>query len=261
MSFLLVFLPVTKMKQRYFIEISYKGKNYHGWQVQPHAISVQEVLNDCLTKLLKQEVHVVGAGRTDTGVHAKQLFAHFDLVKKVKDVSQFLSRLNSFLPKDIAAKSLLEVGEEAHARFDANARTYEYYVVQQKNPFEEDSAYLVYKPLNIEVMNQSAKRLFEFQDFTSFSKSNTQTITNNCKIMQAYWEKREGLLVFTIQADRFLRNMVRAIVGTLLEVGLGKMTEEEFVKVIESKDRSQAGTSVPAHALYLREVSYPKDIL
>ena len=261
MSFLLVFLPVTKMKQRYFIEISYKGKNYHGWQVQPHAISVQEVLNDCLTKLLKQEVHVVGAGRTDTGVHAKQLFAHFDLVKKVKDVSQFLSRLNSFLPKDIAAKSLLEVGEEAHARFDANARTYEYYVVQQKNPFEEDSAYLVYKPLNIEVMNQSAKRLFEFQDFTSFSKSDTQTITNNCKIMQAYWEKREGLLVFTIQADRFLRNMVRAIVGTLLEVGLGKMTEEEFVKVIESKDRSQAGTSVPAHALYLREVSYPKDIL
>ena len=261
MSFLLVFLPVTKMKQRYFIEISYKGKNYHGWQVQPHAISVQEVLNDCLTKLLKQEVHVVGAGRTDTGVHAKQLFAHFDLVKKVKDVSQFLSRLNSFLPKDIAAKSLLEVGEEAHARFDANARTYEYYVVQQKNPFEEDSAYLVYKPLNIEVMNQAAKRLFEFQDFTSFSKSDTQTKTNNCKIMQAYWEKREGLLVFTIQADRFLRNMVRAIVGTLLEVGLGKMTEEEFVKVIESKDRSQAGTSVPAHALYLREVSYPKDIL
>ena len=261
MSFLLVFLPVTKMKQRYFIEISYKGKNYHGWQVQPHAISVQEVLNDCLTKLLKQEVHVVGAGRTDTGVHAKQLFAHFDLVKKVKDVSQFLSRLNSFLPKDIAAKSLLEVGEEAHARFDANARTYEYHVVQQKNPFEEDSAYLVYKPLNIEVMNQAAKRLFKFQDFTSFSKSDTQTKTNNCKIMQAYWEKREGLLVFTIQADRFLRNMVRAIVGTLLEVGLGKMTEEEFVKVIESKDRSQAGTSVPAHALYLREVSYPKDIL
>ena len=261
MSFLLVFLPVTKMKQRYFIEISYNGKNYHGWQVQPHAISVQEVLNDCLTKLLKQEVHVVGAGRTDTGVHAKQLFAHFDLVKKVKDVSQFLSRLNSFLPKDIAAKSLLEVGEEAHARFDANARTYEYYVVQQKNPFEEDSAYLIYKPLNIEVMNQAAKRLFEFQDFTSFSKSDTQTKTNNCKIMQAYWEKREGLLVFTIQADRFLRNMVRAIVGTLLEVGLGKMTQEEFVKVIESKDRSQAGTSVPAHALYLREVSYPKDIL
>ena len=156
---------------------------------------------------------------------------------------------------------MLEVGEEAHARFDANARTYEYYVVQQKNPFEEDSAYLIYKPLNIEAMNQAAKRLFEFQDFTSFSKSDTQTKTNNCKIMQAYWEKREGLLVFTIQADRFLRNMVRAIVGTLLEVGLGKMTQEEFVKVIESKDRSQAGTSVPAHALYLREVSYPKDIL
>ena len=219
------------MKQRYFIEISYNGKNYHGWQVQPDAISVQEVLNDCLTKLLREEIHVVGAGRTDTGVHAKQLFAHFDLVKKVKDVSQFLSRLNSFLPKDIAAKSLFEVGEKAHARFDATARTYEYYVVQEKNPFQEDLAYLIHNPISIDVMNQVAKRLFDFKDFTSFSKSDTQTKTNNCKIMQAYWEEREDLLVFTIQADRFLRNMVRAIVGTLLEVGLGKMTEEEFVKV------------------------------
>ena len=248
------------MKQRYFIEISYKGKNYHGWQVQLNVISVQEVLNVCLTKLLSEEIHVVGAGRTDTGVHAKQLFAHFDLVKKVKDVSQFLIRLNSFLPKDIAVKSLLEVGEEAHARFDAEARTYEYFVVQQKNPFEEDSAYLIYKSLNLEAMNQAAKRLFEFQDFTSFSKSDTQTKTNICKIIQAYWEEREGLLVFTIQADRFLRNMVRAIVGTLLEVGLGKMTEDGFVKVIESKDRSKAGRSVPAHALYLLEISYPKEI-
>ena len=249
------------MKQRYFIEISYNGKNYHGWQVQPNAISVQEVLNDCLTKLLRQEIYVVGAGRTDTGVHAKQLFAHFDLVKKVKDISKFLSRLNSFLPKDIAANSLLEVGEKAHARFDATARTYEYFVAQQKNPFKYNSAYLVYKPLNIEAMNQAAKRLFNFHDFTSFSKSETQTKTNNCEIMQAYWEEREGLLVFTIQADRFLRNMVRAIVGTLLEVGLGKMTEEGFVKVIKSKDRSKAGTSVPAYALYLLEVSYPKYFL
>ena len=169
------------MKQRYFIEISYNGKNYHGWQVQPNAISVQEVLNDCLTKLLREEIYVVGAGRTDTGVHAKQLFAHFDLVYKVKDVSQFLSRLNSFLPKDIAAKSLLEVGEEVHARFDANTRTYEYFVTQQKNPFQEDVAYLIHKPINIEAMNQVAKRLFDFKDFTSFSKSDTQTKTNNCK--------------------------------------------------------------------------------
>ena len=260
MSLLLVFLSDSKMKQRYFIEISYKGKNYHGWQVQPNAISVQEVLNDCLTKLLREEIHVVGAGRTDTGVHAKQFFAHFDLAKKVKNVSQFLNRLNSFLPKDIAAKSLLEVGEEAHARFDANARTYEYFVAQQKNPFEEDSAYLVYKPLNIEAMNQVAKRLFDFNDFTCFSKSDTQTKTNDCKIMQAFWEERDGLYVFTIKADRFLRNMVRAIVGTLLNVGFGKMTEEEFVKVIQSKSRSNAGTSVPAHALYLLEVSYPKHV-
>ena len=248
------------MMQRYFIEIAYNGKNYHGWQVQPNAITVQAVLNDCLTKLLKEEIHVIGAGRTDTGVHAKQLFAHFDLVKKVKDITQFLSRLNSFLPKDIAAKSLQEVEVETHARFDATARTYEYFVSQQKNPFQEDLSFLIHKPINIELMNKVAKRLFDFKDFTSFSKLDTQTKTNNCKIMQAYWEEREDLLVFTIQADRFLRNMVRAIVGTLLEVGLGKMTEDEFVKVIESKDRSNAGTSVPAHALYLLEVSYPKNI-
>lgn len=248
------------MKQRYFIEIAYNGKNYHGWQVQPNAISIQAVLNDCLSKLLREDVHVVGAGRTDTGVHAKQLFAHFDLAEKVEDIPAFLIRLNSFLPKDIAAKSLREVGKEAHARFDAVARTYEYFVAQQKNPFEEDSAYLVYKPLNIEAMNKAAKRLFDFKDFTSFSKSDTQTKTNNCEIMQAYWEERGELLVFKVQADRFLRNMVRAIVGTLLEVGLGKMTEDEFVEVIESKNRSNAGTSVPAHALYLLEVSYPKEV-
>ena len=158
------------MKQRYFIEISYNGKNYHGWQVQPDVISVQEVLNNCLSKLLREEIHVVGAGRTDTGVHAKQLFAHFDLVKKVKDISRFLSRLNSFLPKDILAKSLFEVGEKAHARFDATARTYEYLVAQEKNPFQEDLAYLIHNPISIDVMNQVAKRLFDFKDFTSFSK-------------------------------------------------------------------------------------------
>ena len=248
------------MKQRYFIEISYNGKNYHGWQVQPNVITVQKVLNDCLTKLLREQIHVVGAGRTDTGVHAKQFFAHFDLFNKVKDIFQFLSRLNSFLPNDIAAISLLEVGSDAHARFDATARTYEYFVAQQKNPFHQNLVYIVHNAINLKAMNQVAKHLFNFNDYTSFSKSNTQTKTNNCKIMKACWEERQGLLVFTIQADRFLRNMVRAIVGTLLEVGLGKMTEEEFIRVIESKDRSNAGISVPAHALYLLEVTYPKDI-
>ncbi len=249
------------MKQRYFIEISYNGKNYHGWQVQPNVITVQEVLNDCLTKLLREQIHVVGCGRTDTGVHAKQMFAHFDFPKKLNNVSHVLSRLNSFLPNDIVAISLLEVEMDSHARFDASARTYEYFVAQHKNPFQEDLVYLVHNPINLEAMNQAAKHLFDFNDFTSFSKSDTQTKTNNCKIMQAYWEEREGLLVFTIQADRFLRNMVRAIVGTLLKVGLGKMSEEEFVRVVESKDRSEAGASVPAHALFLIEVIYPKDIL
>ena len=149
------------MKQRYFIEIAYNGKNYHGWQVQPNAISVQAVLNDCLTKLLREEIHVVGAGRTDTGVHAKQLFAHFDLVKKVENTPQFLNRLNSFLPKDIAIKSLKEVGSKAHARFDATSRTYEYFVAQHKNPFQEDTAHVIHKLINIEAMNQAAKRLFD----------------------------------------------------------------------------------------------------
>lgn len=248
------------MKHRYFIEISYKGTAYHGWQVQPNALSVQEVLNNCLSKLLSLEIYVVGAGRTDTGVHAKQLFAHFDLDGLIVDVPSFIGRLNAFLPKDIAVISLQKVQLDAHARFDATSRTYHYLVIQQKNPFKEEGAYLFHKKLDVAKMNEAARCLFNFNDFSSFSKSDTQTKTNNCNIMQAQWEKEKELLVFTIQADRFLRNMVRAIVGTLIDVGIGKISQQDFVNIILSKNRSNAGTSVPAKGLYLAQVDYPKNI-
>ena len=248
------------MKHRYFIEISYKGTAYHGWQVQPNALSVQEVLNNCLSKLLSLEIYVVGAGRTDTGVHAKQLFAHFDLDDLIVDVPSFIARLYAFLPNDIAVISLRKVHLDAHARFDATSRTYHYLVIQQKNPFKEEGAYLFHKNLDVAKMNEAARCLFNFNDFSSFSKSDTQTKTNNCKIMQAQWEKEKELLVFTIQADRFLRNMVRAIVGTLIDVGIGKISQQDFVNIILSKNRSNAGTSVPAKGLYLVQVDYPKNI-
>lgn len=248
------------MKHRYFIEISYKGTAYHGWQVQPNALSVQEVLNNCLSKLLTGKIYVVGAGRTDSGVHAKQFFAHFDLDDLIVDVSSFIGRLNAFLPKDIAVISLRKVRMDAHARFDAISRTYHYLVIQQKNPFKEEGAYLIHKNLDVAKMNEAAQSLFDFKDFSCFSKSDTQTKTNNCNIMQAKWEKEKMLLVFTIQADRFLRNMVRAIVGTLIDVGIGKISQQDFVNIILSKNRSNAGASVPAKGLYLVKVDYPKDI-
>ena len=248
------------MTQRYFIEIAYNGKRYHGWQVQPNAISVQAVLNDCLSKILRSEIEVVGAGRTDAGVHAKQLFAHFDVEEWIEDVASFLNRVNSFLPNDISAQSLRKVGLEAHCRFDAIARTYEYWITQHKNPFQQENSWLVHKELDVEAMNEAAQELFRFKDFSCFSKSDTQTKTNNCDIQKAIWEHKGDVLVFTIQADRFLRNMVRAIVGTLVEVGIGKITLDKVVKIIESRDRSQAGTSVPAHGLYLIEVAYPSTI-
>lgn len=248
------------MTHRYFIEVAYNGARYHGWQVQPNAISVQAVLNDCLSKILRQEVRVMGAGRTDAGVHARQLFAHFDLVLLIEDFPIFLNRMNAFLPKDISVQSIRQVSSNAHARFDALSRTYEYWVVQEKNPFQEGNAYLLHKPLDVELMNAAAQKLFEFNDFSAFCKSDTQTKTNNSKIKEAVWERRGELLVFTVRADRFLRNMVRAIVGTLLEVGLGKITQAQFVQTIKSKDRSNAGASVPAHGLYLTKIEYPNTV-
>lgn len=249
---------------RYFIELAYKGTNYHGWQYQPGADSVQETLNKALSLLLKTDIDIVGAGRTDSGVHAKQMFAHFDFESEV-DVPQLVHKLNSFLPKDIAVFNILKVSDEAHARFDATKRTYEYHIHTMKDVFENDGSYQFQFPLNIDKMNEACQILFKHNDFECFSKVNTDVNTFNCVIFEANWTrgnpeasgKQNGnKLIFTIAADRFLRNMVRAIIGTMINIGTGKISLADFEKIIDSKDRSQAGFSVPAHGLYLTKIEY-----
>lgn len=244
---------------RYFVQLSYFGKNFHGWQIQPNATSVQETLNKVLSVILDEEVYVVGAGRTDTGVHAAEMWAHFDVEKPLPE--NMLNRVNRYLSRDIAIQQFIEVDEKAHARFDATARSYEYHVVKSKNPFLQDLAWHCPYPLDLEKMNEAAKLLFNHIDFTSFSRSKTQTKTNNCKIMEARWEERADRLVFHISADRFLRNMVRAVVGTLVNIGRGKQTIESIEEIIEAKDRSLAGDSAPAHGLFLTRVEFPKETL
>jgi tRNA pseudouridine38-40 synthase len=239
---------------RFFIELSYKGTNYHGWQMQPNANSVQAEINKALSTLLNTKIEVTGAGRTDTGVHAKQMFAHFDY-QQALDGLKLVSQLNGFLPQDITIHNINPVADNANCRFDALSRTYHYHVIQQKNPFNT-TAYLLYKNLDVDAMNLACKHLLGKQDFTSFSKVNTQTFTNNCNVMFANWEQKEGQLIFTIKADRFLRNMVRAIVGTLLAVGEGKINPEQVKEIIAKEDRGEAGTSVPAHALFLSSIEY-----
>ena len=243
---------------RFFIELSYKGTNYHGWQVQPNANTVQAEINKALSLILNAKIEVSGAGRTDAGVHAKQMFAHFDWDKEF-DFHTTIIKLNSFLANDIAVRSFFKVKDEVSSRFDALSRIYHYNIVQQKSPFKK-TAYFVYKPLDVKQMNLACQFLLGKQDFTSFSKANTQTFTNNCNVMLANWQWQDGELVFTIKADRFLRNMVRAIVGTLLEVGIGKIKAVQVKEIIDQNDRCMAGTSVPANALFLSEIEYPKDI-
>jgi tRNA pseudouridine38-40 synthase len=248
------------MTKRYFIELSYLGTHYHGWQIQPNAITVQEKLNEVLQMLFRTDIMVTGCGRTDTGVHAKQFFAHIDLDMETISfpAEQLVYKLNSILPFDIAVHRIIEVGKDAHARFDANSRTYEYHLGMNKNPFHKDLYYhSPYQNLNFDLMNEAAQILFEYNDFECFSKSNTDVATFNCKIMKAEWMKKDEFWVFTIQADRFLRNMVRAIVGTLIEVGRGQMSLSELRKVIESKNRSNAGWSVPGKGLFLTRIEYP----
>lgn len=240
---------------RYFLELSYNGKNYFGWQIQPDVISVQEKINKGISTILQEEISIVGAGRTDAGVHASQMFAHFDLEKPLPD--NFNYKLNSILPDDIVIYNTIEVKEDAHARFDAVSRSYEYRIFLGRNPFLLDTALQFYhKELNIEVMNQAAKLLFEYEDFECFSKVKTDVNTFNCLVTEARWELVNKELTFHVSANRFLRNMVRAIVGTLLEVGMGKISIKEFKEIIESKNRGKAGTSVAAKALFLTKVKY-----
>nr|WP_299034225.1 tRNA pseudouridine(38-40) synthase TruA [uncultured Tenacibaculum sp.] len=240
---------------RYFIELAYNGKNYHGWQVQPHAISVQEVINKAISTILRQEINIVGAGRTDAGVHASQMFAHFDIETPLSD--NFTYKLNAILPDDVVIFNTTLVHDDAHARFDANSRSYEYKIWLGRNPFLlETSWQLHHQQLNIELMNEAATILYKYEDFESFSKVKTDVNTFNCTITNAEWIMKGNELTFHISANRFLRNMVRAIVGTLVDVGLEKTTINEFKQIIESKNRSNAGVSVPAKGLFLTAVTY-----
>jgi tRNA pseudouridine38-40 synthase len=247
--------------QRFFIELAYLGTNYCGWQIQPNANTVQAELDKALSTLLRETISTVGAGRTDTGVHASFFVAHFDTAhKNLQWDTKLLVSLNEILPRDISIKEIVAVNPEAHARFSALSRTYEYHIARHKDPFNIDKAWLYKADLDIEKMEKAAAKLLNFTDFTSFSKLGTDVKTNNCKVFFALWEPKPSQLVFTIRADRFLRNMVRAIVGTLIDVGRGKTSVAEFVKIIEARDRSLAGTSAPPEGLFLTNIEYPVDI-
>ena len=243
---------------RYFIELSYDGTPFVGWQRQTAGDSVQSCLEDALSILFRKPISIVGAGRTDAGVHAHQLFAHVELDQLIEQDLRY--RLNKLLPKEIAVRNIILVAQDAHARFDAVSRSYRYQITTQKNPFLQKRSYQFFKPLDVELMNLAAKILIDHKDFKCFSKSKTDVKTYICDIQHAHWKQNGSELVFYIQANRFLRNMVRAIVGTLIEVGLRKISISDFKSILASRDRSQAGYSVPAHGLYLENVNYPKHI-
>lgn len=245
---------------RYFIRLSFDGSDFHGWQIQKNANSVQSELNIALGMVLKKkDFDTVGCGRTDTGVHAKKFFAHFEH-DEIQNTSELMHQLNSVLPHAIVIHSIFPVGDRDHARFSATSRTYVYRLYRKKDPFLRDRAYFFPFDPDMERMNIVAEKLLHHNDFSSFSKSNTQTLTNICIITYAQWKKEGDEFIFTITADRFLRNMVRAIVGTLLKAGLNKMNEKEFADILESRNRSEAGVSVPAHGLYLTDITYPFSI-
>lgn len=246
--------------QRYFIYFSYDGAAYHGWQVQPNAVTVQQVLEEALATLMRVPVPLVGAGRTDAGVNAECMVAHADFPCEV-DAAHIVYKLNRLLPPDIAVSDVRRVKDDAHARFDAISRRYCYKVVTAKSPFSRRYAMRVPKDIDFDAMNRAAALLGEYTDFTSFSKLHTDVKTNNCKVTHAAWRRvSENEWVFEIEADRFLRNMVRAIVGTLLLVGRGKLDIDGFRKVIENKARGEAGDSAMGEALFLVGVEYPDTI-
>jgi tRNA pseudouridine38-40 synthase len=247
---------------RYFIKFSYLGTNFHGSQRQPNGITVQETMEQALKMIFREEIPLTFAGRTDAGVHAREMYAHFDLSNSQLPIAyNLVFRLNGILPNSIAIHDIVPVADEAHARFTATSRTYEYHIVDHKDPFSHDLATRIRPGLDFETMNQAAKYLIGKQDFASFCRSNTDVKTTICNLTYAQWEVKEnGHAVFTITADRFLRNMVRAIVGTLFEVGRGKMTPKQFAEVITKHTRTAAGDSAPAEGLYLTHIEYPLDI-
>jgi tRNA pseudouridine38-40 synthase len=247
---------------RYFIKLSYNGTRFHGWQRQPNGITVQQILEEAMSLILRSNTKLTGAGRTDTGVHAADYYAHFDMPHQLSDSERetLVYRLNAYLEHDIAIRSILPVNSMAHARFSATSRTYKYFVTRVKNPFNHPFSLFVYGNLDWIMMNEGASLLMNYSDFTSFSKVDTDTKTNICKITHARWEVMEDDLVFTITANRFLRNMVRAITGTLLDLGKGKLTVDELRRIIESLNRSEASDSAPAKGLVLHSIEYPDEV-
>ncbi len=248
---------------RYILKLAYNGAAYHGWQIQKNAHSVQAELNEKISLLAGERINLTGCGRTDAGVHARAFYAHFDVLQETAmriNTTDFVHRLNGFLPKDIVVFYNKPVPDDFHARFNAASRTYRYYITRRKDPFLQGLSYWFPRILNVDIMQQAANILLDYKDFTSFSKVHSQTKTNNCFLSFAQWEAKENLLIFTVTADRFLRNMVRAIVGTLLEVGRGRLSYNALNEIIEAKDRSKASYSVPAHGLFLENIAYPFDI-
>ena len=244
---------------RYFLYIAYRGTNYHGWQIQKNATGVQEVVNDALSTVLRIPIKTIGSGRTDTGVHARQQVVHFDFAERL-DRKAFPYKLNSILPRDIAASDIRWVREDASARFSAEKREYIYRIVQHKDPFLEDRAYYFTLDLDIDGMNELNKFIMKRKDFQSFSRVKTDVKDFICEIYDVNWSAVNGEIVFRIVANRFLRGMVRAMVGSILDVGLGKSTKQNFISIVESKDRRKAGSAAPAHGLYLNSITYPENL-
>lgn len=245
---------------RYFLYLSYKGTYFHGWQFQPNAISVEEILNKSLFVVLREPVTLTGCGRTDAGVHASSYVAHFNSLQSDLHTNQTAFKLNNFLPKDISIKAIRKVRNNVSARFTALSRTYEYHISTNKNPFKNEYIHLIRRDLDIDRMNQAAEKLFDYIDFTSFCKGKTDNVTNNCTIMHAHWRQEGDELIFRITANRFLRNMVRSIVGLMCSVGSGQVSVSEFCRIIEAKDQTLTGISAPANGLFLTDIEYPKDI-
>ncbi len=245
--------------QRYFIELAYKGTAYHGWQLQPNALAVQEVLNKALAVFFKENIETLGCGRTDAGVHATQFYAHFDLATILNDDEQkkFIKSINALLPQDISVSQIIDVKNDAHARFDANLRAYQYHIHFNKDPFKTDTSWLLKNNLALNDMQEAAQIILDYKDFGAFCKSNADNSTNICHIYQSEWEIIPNGLIYHVKANRFLRNMVRAIVGTLVDVGKGKIKASDLHQIIQSQNRSVAGASVPACGLFLTQVQYP----
>ena len=242
---------------RYFAELSYKGTSYCGWQRQPNARSVEQTIEEALTTLLREEIDIVGAGRTDTGVHAAFYVAHFDTSRPIDKPEDFVYHLNSLLPEDVAFRRIYPVADDAHARFDATEREYRYYIQTHKDPFTKQTTWQLTVPLNLEAMNEAAKVLLATEDFTTFAKLGSNNTNNICHIFRAEWVEIEcGMVVFIFRANRFLRNMVRAVVGTLVDVGRGKITPAEFAEIVASRDLSRSSSSAPASGLFLTDVKY-----